>query len=336
MIGVLLVNLGTPAAPTPKAVGRYLREFLMDPRVIDIPDLNRWLLVNLVIAPFRAAKSAKAYQKIWTKQGSPLLVNTLALAAAVQKTLGEKFSVKAAMRYGKPSIRKALEAFAAEGVESIRVLPLYPQYASSSTGSTQEAVLKLAREVNHCPPAHLLLPFFDHPGFIRAFVEIGAPVLKTFQPDHILFSFHGLPERQILKEDVGGNYCLKNPDCCAEIVPANGLCYRAHCFQSARAIAKGLDLKTEDYTVCFQSRLGRTPWIQPFTDVVLGEIASQGKKRIAVFCPSFVADCLETLEEIGIRAREQVGGLGADLQLVPSLNANPTWVQAVADMVRGQ
>jgi len=336
MIGILLVNLGTPDEPTTPAVRRYLKEFLMDPRVIDIDGFSRWILVNLLILPTRSKKSAAAYQKIWTKRGSPLRFNTEDLGQALQAKLGDsEFAVKVAMRYGHPSIRSALEAFTAMKVDSIRVLPLYPQYASSSTESTQDEVLKQSRLIEACPPVQFLLPFFDHPGYVKGFAEIGQPLLESFRPDHILFSFHGLPERQILKGDIGGNYCLKRPDCCAEIVPANGLCYRAHCFRSAQAIAEQLGLAPEKFTVCFQSRLGRTPWIQPFTDILLDELVQQGKLRIAVFCPSFVADCLETLEEIGIRGRNQVWSQGGELLMIPSLNSNPTWVNALAEMFRG-
>jgi ferrochelatase len=336
MIGVLLVNLGTPDEPTAHAVRRYLREFLMDPRVIDIPSLPRWLLVNLLIVPFRAPKSARAYRKIWTEEGSPLRVHTQALTEAVQKKMGDGFLVRSAMRYGRPDIRSALESLTRHGAESIRVLPLYPQYASSSTGSTQAEVFRLAGKISHCPPVHFLLPFFDHPGFVRAFADVGAARLKEFQPDHVLFSFHGLPERQIRNADIGGNFCLQSPTCCDEIVPANGLCYRAHCFHTARAIAGKLGLPTSQFTVCFQSRLGRTPWIRPFTDHVIPELLTKGQKRLAVFCPAFVADCLETLEEIGIRAREQAEAKGGELLLIPSLNEHPTWVQAVGDIIQGK
>ncbi len=336
MIGVLLINLGTPAAPEVPAVRRYLREFLMDPRVIDIDAFSRWLLVNFLIVPFRAPKSTRAYRMIWTREGSPLLVNTRALGRAVAAQLGENYSVEIAMRYGQPSIEAAMRKLIGRGVSTIRVLPLYPQYADSSTGSTQAKVHEVAKRLPGVPSVQFLLPFFDHPGFIQAFAEIGRPQLAKFRPDHVLFSFHGLPVRQILKEDVGGQHCLKSPECCDEIIPANGLCYRAHCFQTARALAKELQLGPEDFSVSFQSRLGRTPWIQPFTDLRIPELIKEGKRRLAVFCPAFVADCLETLEEIGIRAHDQAKDLGGDLLLIPSLNAHPTWVQTVSAMIQGK
>lgn len=336
MIGVLLINLGTPDAPTTQAVRTYLREFLSDPRVIDLNPISRWVLVNLIIAPFRSPKSAQAYQKIWTPEGSPLRTHTKKLARSLQDSLGSHYAVEMAMRYGNPSIPSGFEKLKDREVQEIRILPLYPQYASSSTGSTEEAVLKLTRHRKDLPEIKFLPPFFDHPGFLRSFAEIGRPRLADFKPDHILFSFHGLPERHILEGDLGGNHCLKTPDCCEKIVPANGMCYRAHCFQSARGIARELHLSDGSYSITFQSRLGRTPWIKPFTDLVLHELAGTSKKRVAVFCPSFVSDCLETLEEIGIRARETfIEEGGEDLLLIPSLNSHPTWVETVGKMVRG-
>ncbi len=335
-IGVLLINLGTPKAPTAKDVRRYLRQFLSDPRVIDINPVGRWLLVNLIIAPFRSPKSAAAYRKIWTERGSPLLFHTQDLGRAVAERLGENYAVEIGMRYGEPSIESALRRLFDRGVREVRILPLYPQYSSSATGSTQEEVFRVAKRMWNITPVQFLLPFFDHPGFIRAFAEVGRDRLREFQADHVLFSFHGLPERQILKGDVGGNHCLQKPDCCDKIIPANGLCYRAHSYATARSLAAALELPAERYTVCFQSRLGRTPWIKPYTDLVIPELAKAGKKRLAVFCPAFVADCLETLEEIGMRAREQFRSLGGeDLLLIPSLNAEPVWVEAVCAMVKG-
>lgn len=336
-IGVLLINLGTPQAPTTKEVRRYLRQFLSDPRVIDINPVGRWLLVNLIIGPFRSPKSAAAYRKIWTDRGSPLLFHTQDLGRAVAQRLGEDYAVEIAMRYGQPSIESALQKLFDQGVREIRILPLYPQYSSSATGSTQEEVFRVAKRMWNITPLQFLLPFFDHPGYVRAFAEIGGEKLRDFKADHILFSFHGLPERQILKGDVGGGHCLQKPDCCDKIIPANGLCYRAHSYASARAIAASLALTPEQYTICFQSRLGRTPWIKPYTDLVIPELAKAGKKRLAVFCPAFVADCLETLEEIGMRAREQFRSLGGEeLILIPSLNAHPAWVEAVCAMAKGE
>lgn len=336
MIGALLINLGTPDAPQTPEVRRYLREFLMDPRVIDIHPIARWFLVQGIIAPFRAPKSAKAYQKIWGPEGSPLMTHTLQLAAGVQAQLGDEYKVEVGMRYGKPSIPHALEKLAAHGVKEIRALPLYPQYAASSTGTAEDAVLGFIRGKKDFPEVRFIPPFFDHSGFIQSWVDIAGPLLEGFRPDHYLFSFHGLPERHILKEDISKKHCLQTPDCCERMVPANGMCYRAHCFQSAKGIAAALQIPRENFSIAFQSRLGRTPWIQPFTDLLIREFPDRGIRRLAVFCPSFVADCLETLEEIGIRGKSDfIAAGGEELLLIPSLNSNPTWTRTVAQMLRG-
>lgn len=334
MIGVLLVNLGTPDAPTTGAVRKYLTEFLSDPRVIDIAAPLRWLLVHGIIAPFRSPKSAAAYRKIWTEQGSPLLVNTKKLGEEVQKRLGTGYAVAIAMRYGAPSIRSALQNLPAQGVDRLRIMPLYPQYASSSGGSTIEEVFRRLGPSWNLPHIEILSSFYDHPGFIRSFAEVGRPALESLKPDHVVFSFHGLPERHILKSDPAGGHCLKSASCCDRMSEDNRFCYRAQCFQTARLIAHALNIATEYYSVSFQSRLGRTPWIKPYTDLLVPELIRSGKKKIAVFCPAFVADCLETLEEIGIRLRNEAAALGAALELVPSLNHHPAWVETIASLVR--
>jgi ferrochelatase len=325
----LLINLGTPDAPTTPAVRRYLREFLSDPRVIDINPIGRALLLNLVILPFRPAKSAAAYQKIWDAEtGSPLLSHSKALAAGVAAQLGAGWQVELAMRYGKPSIADGLERL--RGCDRIVVLPLYPQYAASSTSTSVARVMELATARWDVAPLEIVPAFYAEPKFIAAFAAVARPVLAEARADHVLFSFHGLPERQIRKS--GDANCLASPTCCDRDPPPT--CYRAQCFATARALVK--ELAITDYTVCFQSRLGRTPWITPHTDVVIGELAKT-HKRLAVFCPAFVADCLETLEEIGMRAKEQwLAAGGEELVLVPSLNATPAWVDAVCALVERQ
>ncbi len=335
MIGVLLVNVGTPDKPTTAATRRYLREFLSDPRVIDIPALSRWFLVNCIIAPFRAPKSAAAYRKIWTDSGSPLLVHGAELVRQVQEKLGGRYCVELGMRYGRPSVEQALETLIRRGATAIRVLPLYPQYSAAATGSAVAAVLKLAHELWDPPKLSILHPFYDDPGFIESFVEIGRPVVEGTQADHVLFSFHGLPERQIRKSDRSGTYCLIRPDCCLNDTLENHYCYRHQCFVTAELIGKGLGLTKDAYSVCFQSRLGRTPWIEPHTDKILLELARGGKKKVTMFCPSFVADCLETIEENGIRNRAAFLEAGGErLDLVPCPNTHPRWVQAVCDLIR--
>jgi protoporphyrin/coproporphyrin ferrochelatase len=333
--GLLLINLGTPDEPTTPAVRRYLREFLGDPRVLDINGVGRALLLHLVILPRRPAKSAAAYRTIWDPtRGSPLLYHSQDLAAGVANALGDSWRVELAMRYGKPSIVDGLAALDAAKVDRIVVLPLFPQYATSSTGTAVARVMELAQSQWTMPAFDFVPAFFDDPGFLGAFEAVAKPVLASATPDHVLFSFHGLPVRQITKTDPAGAHCFQSEHCCDSFGP-NPNCYRAQSYATARSLAARLGLAADRYTVCFQSRLGRTPWIQPYTDVVLDELAKRGIKRLAVMCPAFVADCLETIEEIGIRAREQWKAAGGEeLTLIPSLNATTPWIEAVAAIAR--
>jgi protoporphyrin/coproporphyrin ferrochelatase len=332
--GLLLINLGTPDEPTAPAVRRYLREFLSDPRVLDMNPVGRALLLNVVILPSRPATSARAYQSIWDpERGSPLLYHSRDLAAGVTAKLGSDWRVELAMRYGKPSIEAGLATLDAAGVDRIVVLPLFPQYASSSTGSAVERVMKLAAERWTVPMLDFVPAFFADPGFLAAFEAVARPTLADANPDHVLFSFHGLPVRQITKTDRTRSHCFASATCCDTLT--NRDCYRAQCFHTARALASRLGLATDSYTICFQSRLGKTPWIEPFTDHVIDQLAQRGVKRLAVLCPAFVADCLETVEEIGIRAREQFTAAGGEaLTLVPSLNASPAWIDAVVAIAK--
>ncbi len=333
-VGILLLNLGTPESATTPSVRRYLREFLSDQRVIDIPRFFRWCLLNFIILPFRSPRSAEAYQKIWTPQGSPLLVNSLALKDAVAKSLGDKAVVEFAMRYGRPHIEDAYERFLKAGVSKVVVLPLYPQYSASATGSCLEKVYEVFGKSWNVLPLEVVPPFYADGGFIEAFADLGNKVLKEMDPHHVVFSFHGLPERHILKSDPTGSWCLAQTDCCSFEEGARRHCYRAQCFQTATLIAQKCGLKEGSYTVAFQSRLGRTPWIKPYTDVLLDELAKKGVQRVAVFSPAFVADCLETLEEIEIRAKETYEkGSDRQLRLVPSLNSSTRWVRAVCDLL---
>ena len=326
--GLLLVNLGTPDAPTTRAVRRYLAEFLSDPRVLDGNPVGRWLLLHGVILRFRPAKSAHAYRSIWdAERGSPLLAHSRDLAAGVARALGDGWVVELAMRYGRPAIAAALERLRAAAVDRIVVFPLFPQYAASSTATAVARVMELAATGWDVPAIDVVPAFHADAGFLAAWQAVAAPALEAARADHVLFSFHGLPERQIRKSDPSGD-CLRD-GCCERLGAANAGCYRAQCYATARALAERLGVA--DYTVCFQSRLGRTPWIQPHTDALIAELATKGVKRLAVLCPAFVADCLETLEEIGIRARAQWKAAGGEeLVLVPSLNATPAWVDAVA------
>lgn len=333
-VGVLLVNLGSPEAPTPRAVRRYLREFLGDPRVLDMPALPRRLLLETAILPTRPRASAAAYEKIWTPEGSPLLVHGRALRDALAKRLGEGFAVELAMRYGVPAIPPALDRLTRADCRKIVVLPLFPQFAAASTGSALEAVYRAAGARWNTPPLEVVDSFYDDPGFIAALAAVAREIPDERRPDHLLLSYHGLPERQIRRSDPGGAHCLASNTCCDAIGPGNRACYRAQCVATSRALARALGIRDEDWTLSFQSRLGRIPWIRPYTDEVLPFLRDRGVERLAVLCPSFVADCLETLEEIGIRAREQWLALGGeDLALVPCLNAHPAWVDAIQSWI---
>jgi ferrochelatase len=333
--GALLVNLGTPASPRVADVRRYLAEFLADPRVLDMAAPLRWLLLRLVILPFRPRRSAAAYEKVWTPEGSPLLAHGRALADAVAGALGPDWVVELGMRYGEPRIRDALTRLRAAGVSRVVVLPLFPQRSEAATGSAVARVNEELRAVGLEAPVHFVGAFHADRGFVSAVADVARPRLEAFRPDFVLFSYHGLPERQIRRSDPTGETCLLSEACCDALRPANRDCYRAQCFATTRAVAAALGLEPGAFATSFQSRLGRTPWIQPFTDRLLPALPRRGVKRLAVLCPSFVADCLETLEEIGIRARDQWRGVGGEeLRLVPAVNAERAWVDAVAGMLR--
>jgi len=331
--GTLLVNLGTPASPTVGDVRRYLREFLSDPRVIDLPAPARWLLLHLIVLPFRPRQSAAAYGQIWTDRGSPLLFHGHDLAAKLGHALAAP--VELGMRYQEPSIASALRKLAARTLERIVVLPLFPQYSGAAWASAVEKLHVEARKLPDLPPLEVVPPFYGVPAFVDALAATTVPHLAVFKPDRVLMSFHGLPVRHIHKSDLsGGRHCLVRPDCCDTMGPANHYCYRAQCLATARALAEKLRLGDDDYEVSFQSRLGRTAWIEPHTDKRLQELPQEGCKRLLVLCPSFVADCLETLEEIGIRGRETfLAAGGEELRLVPCLNSAQPWVDAVVKLL---
>ena len=331
--GVLLVNLGTPKSPSVGDVRRYLDEFLMDGRVIDIKPLPRNLLVRGIIVPFRAPKSAKIYKKVWTEAGSPLLVYGERVQSMLQAKLGDGYKVALGMRYQYPSIAQALEELRSAQVESILVLPLFPQYASATTGSVHQKVMDLVSTWQTIPDIRFINSFHDHPGMIRLFAN-NARKYSLEKYDHVLFSFHGLPKRQLIKADNQGNCCLKTGDCCQQLKVENRYCYSAQCFDTARLIADELQLKDNTYSVCFQSRLGKDPWIEPYTSDVIQNLASKGKKRLLVLCPAFVADCLETIYEIAEEYQEEFQAAGGEkVQLVESLNDAPEWIEVLSEMV---
>lgn len=334
--GVLLVNLGTPDSPSVSDVRKYLDEFLMDERVIDINPINRTLLVKGIIVPFRGPKSAKIYKEVWTENGSPLLYYSIRSKEMLQEKLGSDYVVELAMRYQSPSLESALSVLKKQQVESIRVVPLFPQYASASTGSVIQKVMGLVGKWQTIPNISFVNSFHDNDGMIDVFAENARKHHpETF--DHILFSFHGLPERQLTKADHSGKYCLQAPNCCARLNDVNRFCYSAQSHDTARLIAEKLNLSKEKYTVCFQSRLGNSPWKKPYTIEVLEELAKKGMKRLLVFSPAFVADCLETNVEIAREYHEEFRNWGGEkVQLVESLNDNPRWIDALAGIVLGE
>lgn len=332
---LLLINLGSPDSPRVADVRRYLREFLGDPRVIDIPAVFRWVILNLFILPFRPKYSSEAYEKIWLPEGSPLVVHTKRLASKLQAKVGNKIQISYAMRYQNPSIEGAISQSLGDEIDELLVLPLFPQAASATTGSIIQKVFEVVPATSQKQDIKILKEFYDHSAFIKVFSDIGRETLEGFKYDKILFSFHGLPERQLLKADDSENrVCLKSEGCCDKITADNSKCYRAQCFETARLIASSLGLPATMWEVAFQSRLGRDPWIKPYSETRFQKLPSEGVKNLAVFSPSFVADCLETLEEIEIRARETflVNG-GEDFLLVPSLNSDDRWVDALAEII---
>jgi ferrochelatase len=320
--GLLLINIGTPENPDTASVRRYLRVFFSDKRVIDLPALLRYVLVYGIILPLRPRRTAKAYQSIWTKQGSPLLHLSMQLVQQLQMALDEKVQVALGMRYGEPSIDVALNTLS--DCDEITILPLFPQYASAVTGSALEYVLPLLAKKTVVPALKVINEFYQHPAFIKAQAACIKPFLNH---EHILFSYHGLPERHL--EKIGCNPVCRN-EACPPISAQNNTCYRAQCYATTKLLVEALHIEPSKYTTSFQSRLGKTPWIEPFTDTTLEMLASKGIKQLAVVCPSFVTDCLETLEEIGLRAKEQwIKAGGHSLDLVPCMNASQDWVQAL-------
>lgn len=328
--GVLLINLGTPDSPSVPHVRSYLSQFLNDPRVIDIPWLMRKLLVNGIIVPFRAPKSAKIYKKLWTEKGSPLLYHSERAKELLQKELGETHDVFLAMRYKNPSIPSVLEEMRKKKYEKIVVLPMFPQYASASTGSALEEVMRVIRTWWVIPELKMISQYFDHPQYIAGFVQRGKQH-NIDEYDHVLFSYHGLPERQVDK--VYDNDLCSNHDCEHEVTEDNKYCYKATCYATTRLLAEQLNIPAKKYTVCFQSRLDKK-WLKPFSDKVVEDCAKKGMKKILVFSPAFTADCLETTIEIGEEYQELfVEHGGEKVQLVESLNDHPLWIQCLKELV---
>ena len=332
--GILLLNIGSPRSYEVPEVKKYLSNFLMDEEVINLPFLFRWPLVNLLIVPKRGPISAGNYKKIWMEgQGSPLTVYTQHFADKLQKVLGADFSVKVGMRYSDPSIPKALKEFAQEGVQNLFLAPMFPQYADATTGSALREVERQMQKLHLNFKIKNLRDFYQDPSFIDPSVEITKEALKDSPVDHYLFSFHGLPESHVTKMEG----CLKSETCCFEKSACEKPCYRAQCFATATAIAEKLDLQPSHWSLSFQSRLGRAEWLKPSTEHSLEVLGKTGKKNVAVLCPSFVADCIETLEEIGIGGEETFRHHGGEkYYLIPCVNEDDRFVEGFANLVHAR
>eukprot|EP00760_Papus_ankaliazontas_P010761 PhM_4_TR14436/c0_g1_i1/m.76846/K01772/hemH, FECH; protoporphyrin/coproporphyrin ferrochelatase len=333
--GVLLVNLGTPDDLSTGAVRRYLRQFLMDGRVIDIAFWKRWVLVNLIIAPFRAPTSAASYRELWSHFGgeSPLKKFGVGLQEAVQKKLGDDTLVVLGMRYQNPSVHHALRQLQDCGVSHITVLPLFPQYASSSTGSAIQEVMEHLSQWNTIPSTHIISQFVTEPGYIKAVNAVVAPLVTRKEGwDMIVMSFHGIPYNHV---EVSCPYCRKREDrCTVELNAANQLCYRALCYATARRLAASFSLGPNDYKVMFQSRFGKAEWLQPYATDVVPSLPRDGKKRVLTLPLSFVADCLETTMEVGDEFKiDFMNAGGEEWVLAPSLNMEQPWIDCVCQMV---
>ena len=330
--GVLLVNLGSPDSPTTADVRRYLREFLMDARVLDAPWPIRFGVVHGCILPFRPKQSAEAYHKVWGPEGSPLVVTSKRVREQLQARVS--IPVELAMRYQRPSIESAVTRLDDAGVEELLLIPMFPHYAMSS----YETAVERVREVLARRAPRMMLkvvpPYYAEPGYIEALTASAAEYLRQ-DYDHLLFSFHGVPERHLRKSDPTGGHCLMSGHCCETPSPAHATCYRAQCFRTVRAFLEKSGVPAAKSSVAFQSRLGRDPWLKPYTDAELARLAQNGVKKLLVICPAFVTDCLETLEEIGMRGRETyLAAGGGEFHLIPCLNEHPLWLSFLERRVR--
>ncbi len=331
--GIVLMNLGSPDSTSVKDVRRYLNEFLMDGKVIDVPYLLRFLLVKGIIVPFRAPKSAEAYRTIWTNEGSPLIVLTQHLQQELQQYIDEPIEI--AMRYGNPTPAMAYDNLMKRqpGLEEVLAIPLYPHYAMAS----YETAVDFAKEIhskNKYPfKLNFIKPFFDEADYINAMAENIKPFLNEAY-DHILFSYHGIPERHLKKTDDTKSHCMQVNDCCNVASPAHSKCYRHQCFVTTKLVTDALNIPKEKFSISFQSRLGKG-WLQPFTDIRLEQMPKEGIKKLLVLCPAFVSDCLETLEEIEERGKESfMEAGGTSYKMIPCLNTNTLWINTLEKWVK--
>jgi len=330
--GILLVNLGSPDSPKPKDVKKYLGEFLMDERVIDVPFIARALLVKGIILKTRPKASAAAYKKIWWEEGSPLIVISKRLKNKIQNQV--EAPVALAMRYGSMTIKKGLQELVDKGVDEVLLFPLYPQFAMATT----ETILVLAEEIRQTNFPNLKIEsvpaFYNKPDYIEVLCNSIQNSLKKIDYEHLLFSYHGVPERHIKKRDVTKSHCKIDESCCETKSKAHEFCYRHQCYEVTRLVAEKLQLKPETYSTSFQSRLGFDPWLLPYTDHTIERIAKQGTKKMAIVTPAFVSDCLETLEEIAMEGQEIFKELGGkEFTTIPCLNDTDNWVNLLSEWI---
>ena len=328
---VILLNLGTPAEPTAKGLRDFYRYFFADPYVFDINPVGRWLLRNLIIQPFRAPRTARDYETIWMEDGSPLKVYSDRLQQDLQSRFADEDAdvlVVNGMAYSAPMIHDSMAVLREQGIRDILVVPLFPQYSTATTASVFHGVKEAAGQWGEAPRLEFVNDLYDEASFIRAWGKLITRHIADGEIDHLVFSYHGLPESNLRKAD-SSNTC-RFDSCCDQITDSNRLCYRAQCFATTRSIMEHLDLPAENHSVAFQSRFGRQEWIKPYLEQHLQDLLAQGKKRVAVATPSFVSDCLETLHEIGVEYREGfIEAGGEELLLIPNLNDEPAWFDAV-------
>ncbi|MCF6182076.1 ferrochelatase [Lutibacter sp.] len=332
MKGVLLVNLGSPDSTSTKDVKKYLGEFLMDKRVIDIPLIWRTLLVKGIILNTRPKKSAAAYKKIWWEEGSPLIVLSKRLHEKVAKS--SKIPVELAMRYGNPSIKKGIDDLVKKGVTEILLIPLYPQFAMATTETITVLAKKIIKKDYPLIKLETYPAFYNKKDYIKVLSNSIQQEIDKVQPQHLLFSYHGVPERHIKKSDITKSHCKIDGSCCKTSSPSHEFCYRHQCYETTRLVAKTLNLNDGTYSTSFQSRLGRDPWLQPYTSDTIEDYAKKGIKNLAVVTPAFVSDCLETLEEIGMEAKKSfLENGGEKFTTIPCLNDNDDWVNTLVNWI---
>lgn len=331
--GVLLVNLGSPDSPAVSDVRKYLIEFLLDPRVIDIPYLNRQLLVRGPIALGRSPKSAKEYEKLWTEDGSPLIIYGHEVRRLLQEKLGSEYKVVLAMRYQSPSISSGIRELKKSPLKKWIIIPLFPQQASATSGSVLEQVMEEVRKDWIFPEINMINQFYDRPDFINAWAQV-AKGYDLHSYEKVIFSYHGLPQRQLFKADPG-HYCKANFECCQNLHDQNRFCYSAQCFHNTRLLMEKWQLPEDKCITSFQSRLGRSEWVKPYTEDVVRQLARDGYKRVLITSPAFIADCLETIVELGMEYKELfLENGGETFDMMESLNVHPAWIDVLNNMVR--